>query len=131
MPRKASRRSFPRSLALAATLGVAGTTLTVLPGCIASGHSTTRSEGRFIGQDTLRKIEPGVTTREWVHAVLGEPTHRNTLSDGAEIWKWSSKKVTSSSGSVFLLFRGSERDVTERTVYVEFDGDIVRRAWKD
>ncbi len=131
MPNSTTRRSLPRTLAIAGALGLAGTTLTVMPGCLASGHSYTQAEGRYIGQDTLRKIEPGVTSREWVYAVLGEPTHKNTLSDGAEIWKWSSKKVTKSSGSVFLLFRGSERDVTERTVYVEFDGDIVKRAWKD
>lgn len=126
---KSRRRA--RRVASAGALGIAGATMLALPGCIVSGSSYVKAEGRHIGLDTLDKIEPGVTTREWVYAVLGEPTDRSTLSDGTDIWKWSSKKVTRSSGSVFLLVHGSNRDVIERTVYVEFDGEIVKRAWKD
>jgi len=128
--RRDSRRPLHRA-ASAGALGVASISLLTLPGCIASGSSYVKSEGRYIGVDTVEKIEPGVTTREWVHAVLGEPTESTKLSDGREIWKWSSKKVTKSSGSVFLLVHGSSRDVIERTVYVEFDGDVVSRAWRD
>lgn len=133
MPRTArpSRPRPIRTLAQAGVIGLAGLSLVAMPGCLASGHSSVRAEGRYIGPDTINKIEPGVTTREWVAAVLGEPTTRTTLTDGSEIWKWSSKKVTRSSGSLFLVFRGSERDVIERTVYVELDGDLVSRVWKD
>jgi len=102
-----------------------------MPGCLVSGSSYVKNEGRYISGDTLEKIVPGETEREWVHAVLGEPTHRTTLSDGREIWKWSSKSVSRSSGAVFLIARGSNYEVVERTVYVEFEGEIVSAAWKD
>jgi outer membrane protein assembly factor BamE (lipoprotein component of BamABCDE complex) len=128
--KKISHRPLRRVVACGA-LGVATIGVMTMPGCIASGSSHVSSEGRYIGHDTLTKIEPGETTKEWVLAVLGTPTNQTTLDDGTQIWKWSSKKVTKSKGSVFLLVRGSSRDVTERTVYVEFEDEIVKRAWKD
>lgn len=124
-------RPAPHRLAIASIVGLAGVSLTALPGCIASGSSYTKAEGRYISNDTISRIEPGVTQRDWVLAVLGDPTSKSTLSDGREIWKWSSKTVSKSSGSVFLLVHGSNREVTERTVYVELEGDTVLSAWKD
>jgi len=124
-----SRRQINRPAV--AALGVITLSTLAIPGCIASGSSYVKAEGRYISNDTVNMITPGETTREWVHAVLGEPSSQSTLSDGTEIWKWSSKRITKSSGSVFLLVHGSNRDVTERTVYVEFEGDLVARAWRD
>ncbi len=103
-----------------------------LTGCIASGSSRTTTSGRFIGSETLSKIHPGVTTREWVKAVLGQPTSSASLSDGVtEVWKWEYNETKSESGSVFLIAHGSSRSTSQRTVYVEFEGDLVMSAWRD
>ncbi|TVQ30394.1 MAG: hypothetical protein EA376_13090 [Phycisphaeraceae bacterium] len=104
--------------------------LLMTSGCIRS-RSNVQTQGRYIGDQTVARIEPGKTTREWVLAVMEEPTSKSRLESGVEIWKWSYQRVKTSSGSVLFLVAGSGRDETIRNVYVEFEGDIVRQVWRD
>lgn len=101
-----------------------------LPACV-SGDSKSVSTGRYIGDQTLSRIEPGKTDKAWVIAVLGEPTFKSTLPSGVELWKWEFSRVTTSSGSVFFVVSGKNREETIRTVYVEFERDMVRQCWRD
>jgi len=127
-----TRTGLARSVALAATIALGVSAAVASTGCLASGSSRSTVSGRFIGEDTVSKIEPGVTTREWVRAVLGEPTSAATLTDGrTEVWKWEFSETRASRGAVFLLFRSSTNRTTQRTVYVEFEDGVVRRAWSD
>lgn len=127
-----NRLGLGRRAALAASLALGLSAAVASTGCLASGSSRSTSSGRFIGDDTVSKIEPGVTTREWIRAVLGEPSSAATLSDGrTEVWKWEFSETKASRGAVFLLFRSSTNRTTQRTVYVEFEEGVVRRAWSD
>jgi outer membrane protein assembly factor BamE (lipoprotein component of BamABCDE complex) len=104
----------------------------VLSGCIVSGSRKIKTEGRYIGDQTLSMVEPGTTDRAWVLAVLGEPSRKSPLPDGhTEIWAWDYKRVKHADTSVLIVFDGNKRTETSQSVYVEFDGDIVRRAWRD
>jgi len=118
----------PLLLAVALLMAVSAT---FLAGCLASGKSMEFSEGRYIGDQTIAKIVPGETSKEWVLAVLDEPTSRHALSSGVELWKWEYRKVETSRGSVLLIVRGKSREETIRSVYVEFQDDIVKRVWRD
>ncbi len=120
--------STPRLLLAFLLAALAVFTLT---GCLASGRSVEFSEGRYIGDQTIAKIVPGETTKEWVRAVLDEPTAKHSLSTGVELWKWDYRKVETSRGSVLLLLRGKSREETIRSVYVEFEDDVVNRVWRD
>ncbi len=123
-----TRRLFSRRAQLAA--GAACFAIT-LGGCIASGSSKTYSSGRYIGDQTIARVEPGKTDKQWVMAVFGEPTSRTPLSTGVEIWKWEYTKVTTSSGSVLFIVSGKNRDETIRNVYIEFESDVVTQIWRD
>jgi len=113
------------------TACAAGLVLTAgLAGCV-SGKSNVQSSGRYIGDQTIDRIEPGKTNRAWVRAVLGEPTTREVLPDGVEIWKWEYTRVTTSSGSVFFVVSGKSREESARMVYVVLEGDTVKDVWKD
>ncbi len=106
----------------------------ILPmtGCLVSGSSKSSYEGEYFGSRTVAQIKAGKTTKEWVLATLGEPTHRSTLSDGSELWRWSYEKKESSSGYVFLFAGGSSHSETRKTAFVQFDTDgIVTKAWQD
>jgi len=110
--------------------GLLASMLIMTSGCVRS-RSSIQTTGRYIGDQTVARIEPGKTTREWVLAVMDEPTSKSRLENGVEIWKWSYQRVKTSSGSVLFLVAGSGRDETIRNVYVEFEGDIVRQVWRD
>lgn len=117
-----------RMLLLPATLVM----LLALGGCISSG-SISEFDGPNIGDRTLAEVEPGVTTRAWILAVLGEPTERAVVAgeDGdAEIWKWVRRKLTTTRGSAFVVSSRS-RSEEVRTVYVELKDGVVTRAWRD
>lgn len=114
--------------ALAAVLA---TSLAVLPGCLVSGSSSTKVRGEYIGPATFNEIEPGVTTVDWVRAVMGEPTSRACLADGSEIWKWSYERRHSSRGGVFLLVGGSSKEETKGATFVQIKDGVVTKAWRD
>ncbi|MBL0922522.1 MAG: hypothetical protein IBJ10_10395 [Phycisphaerales bacterium] len=118
----------PRAVAACAGVLV----LATLAGCLASGNSSTTVSGRYVGPETISRIEPGVTTREWVQATLGEPTSRTALSDGrTEVWRWEHRSVSSSRATALLLVRGSNRHERVGAAIVEIVDGVVTRAWID
>lgn len=112
-------------------LGAAAAAMATLPACIVSSSNKVRSSGRYIGDQTIARIEPNKTDRKWILAVLGEPTSKSALDDGVELWKWEYMRVKTSSGSVLFVAAGNDREETIRNVYVEFKGDIVSQVWRD
>jgi hypothetical protein len=114
-----------------AIAAVLAASLAVLPGCLVSGSSNTKVTGEYIGPSTFNEIEPGVTKLDWVQAVMGEPTSRACLDDGTEIWKWSYYRKHSSSGGVFLLVGGSNKEETVGATYVQMRDGVVIKAWRD
>jgi len=120
-------RAMTRSAALA--LLICG--IVALPGCVVRGSSETRTTGQFIGDQTISRVEPGETSKDWVLAVFGEPTSRTPLGEGVEIWKWEYRRVQTSSGSVLFVFDSDNRSEQARNVYVEFEGDVVDAIWRD
>lgn len=123
-----SRSKLSRGL-LAAGLGLS---MVFVPGCLVSGTRQVRTEGRFVGAETLSMIEPGVTDAAWVRAVLGEPTGVHTLpGDGREVWIWEYTKTRRAQTEVLVVFDGSKSTVTQQRVFVEFADGVVTRAWRE
>lgn len=117
-----------RSAALFLVVGASS----LLTGCIVDGSRHEQIEGHYIGNDSLSMIEPGITTKSWVLATFGEPTRKSSVDElGSEVWSWEYKKIRRAKTQVIVVFEGDKRTETHQTVFVEFDGDIVRRAWMD
>lgn len=117
-----------QTLAVAALLA----STAFLSGCLFNGSNSVRMEGRYIGDSTLAQIKPGQTDKTWILASLGEPTRKSSLTDqNNEVWVWDYRKIKHSNTEIFLIFDGDKRTEISQHVYVEFDGDLVSRAWSD
>jgi outer membrane protein assembly factor BamE (lipoprotein component of BamABCDE complex) len=101
-----------------------------LSGCLVGGSSSVHREGSYISEDTLRQVEPGKTSESWVLATLGKPTEKSEIANGYELWKYSYKETKDSNGYVFLLFGGSDQQVTGGKVFVELKNGVVTKCWR-
>jgi hypothetical protein len=66
----------------------------LLSGCLVNSSTRTEYSRRHISCETVKQIEPGKSKSDFVLAVLGDPTSKNKLDDGSEVWKWEHKKST-------------------------------------
>ncbi len=104
----------------------------VLTGCISSRSDVRYGDkGPAVGSDTLRQIEVGSTSKEWLLGTLGEPTSETQTPEGTEILKYVyTKKVDSDLNAFLVLSFDDQRE--ERTVlYFELTNGIVTRYWKE
>lgn len=102
----------------------------LLPACIINANSHTTRSGKYISAETVQRIEPG-KGQDYVFALLGDPSSKQVLGDGTEIWKWTYRERKTSSGAVFLIVDSDQTTETERATYVEFQGGQVVRSWQD
>jgi outer membrane protein assembly factor BamE (lipoprotein component of BamABCDE complex) len=121
--------SFPRALLSRAPAAFALCALG-LCGCVINTGSHSETSGRYIGEQTFEQVSPG-KSKEFVLAVLGEPTTKTPLSDGSEIWKWLYRQKKKSSGSVLFVFNGDSSTETQSATFVMFKDDVVTQAWRD
>ena len=90
----------PTSVAARTLCSLAFLAALSLSGCLISRHSHESVSGTEVSEQTFNRIEPGVTTRQWIIGTLGEPTLKTPLEDGSELWKWQYAKTKSSSGAL-------------------------------
>ena len=85
-----------------------------------------------VENETLKQVECGQTTRDWVVETFGEPSEQILNDDGSEILKY---KCVRKKDNKFVMFPppiviNDEKDV-EHTVAFEVRDGIVRRYWKE
>jgi outer membrane protein assembly factor BamE (lipoprotein component of BamABCDE complex) len=98
--------------------------------CVINTGTHSEASGRYIGEQTFEQVSPG-KSKEFVLAVLGEPSTKTPLSDGTEIWKWVYHQKKKQSGSVLFVFNGDSSTETESQTFVQFKNDVVNQAWRD
>ena len=101
----------------------------LVAGCIVC---QTDEQYTGIENDTLKQVECGQTTRDWVVETFGEPSEQILTDDGGEILKY---KCVRKKDNKFVMFPppiviNDEKDV-EHTVAFEVRDGIVRRYWKE
>lgn len=111
-------------LALAAFLFTAA-------GCLISTSNSVNESGVRVGGSTLRQIELGVTTEQWLVAALGQPTSRSAVRGpgNVEFLCYSHERVKQSRGKLFLLFSGSSSKVDRSRTCFEITDGVVTRYW--
>jgi hypothetical protein len=104
-----------------------------LTGCLITSSKQVKETGTPVSSNTLRQVEPGVTTTDWLLATLGPPTSRNPVDDRAntEILAYSHEVVRTSRGKVFLLFSGSSNTVDSQRTFFEVTDGVVTRFWTE
>jgi outer membrane protein assembly factor BamE (lipoprotein component of BamABCDE complex) len=101
-----------------------------LCGCIINTGSHSAHSGNYVSAQTFEQISPG-KSKDFVLALLGEPTTKTPLSDGSEIWKWKYRQTEKKSGTLLFVFNGDSTTETESQTFVVFKDDVVSQAWRD
>lgn len=100
--------------------------VSTLVGCV-SGSSEYRETGTYVSPATLRQIEPGETTGEWVHAVLGEPTERIETGKDQEIWKYHYSETRNRKGQILFVIGSDSREAASSVFFEIKDGKVVKK----
>lgn len=86
---------------------------------------------RYVGAETLQRIDNGATTQDWIEAVMGQPSFVARLDDGqTQIWKYP-YEYTDRSGERMRLLERDERESATRVVFVQVSGGVVTDWWRD
>jgi outer membrane protein assembly factor BamE (lipoprotein component of BamABCDE complex) len=101
-------------------------------GCLVySNDSRYGDKGKPPTARTLDQVQSGTTTKDWVLATLGEPSHESTTKDGTEVleYQYSRKKDNQFilCPFVFIDDDGEER----QTLYFEIEDGVVTKFWKE
>jgi outer membrane protein assembly factor BamE (lipoprotein component of BamABCDE complex) len=121
---KTPTRVLSTALTIAAILP-----LLTMTGCLISSTSNVTHTGVSVSDASWAQIVPGKSA-DFVTAVLGEPTSKQKLDDGTEIWKWTYTERTDSSGAVFLIFGGTSTQENSHTAFVELKDGVVTNHWR-
>ena len=101
----------------------------LITGCVVC---ETDEQYTGIENDTLKQVECGQTTRDWVVETFGEPSEQILTDDGGEILKYKNKRKKDNKFVMFpppIVIR-DEKDV-EHTVAFEVRDGIIQRYWKE
>jgi len=104
----------------------------LLVGCVAT-RSKVQYTGRErpVGNETLKQIECGQTTKDWLVAALGEPTEQSMTEDGTEILRYKCAIKKDNQFILFpIVFVDDEKEI-EHSVSFEIKDGIVQRYWKE
>ena len=101
----------------------------LLAGCVA-----TKSDVQYSGVENsqLRQIKHGITTKDQLVEIVGEPTEQSMTEDGTEILKY---RCTETRENKFAMFPPpiaiKDKKETEHTLVFKIRDGIVRRHWKE
>lgn len=102
-------------------------------GCLIHHRSYTHqaSPERPIPRHELEKVEPGVTTKEWVLDTFGAPTGERYLKDDVEILLYETRNRTEHEFSLFLIFSSESSEESKEILSFEIKDGVVQRYWFD
>ena len=104
----------------------------IMGGCVSSETDISYgSKGPAVGHETLRQIEVGKTTKDWLLATLGEPSSQNKTPEGMEILRYCYTKKVDREFELFLLLDLDDKKEQNTTLYFELKDGIVTKFWKE
>jgi hypothetical protein len=100
----------------------------LVAGCFTSPQQPTQT-GIRIGDETLKQFEAGVTTEDWLVAVIGPPSSQSALKSipNTKVYRYA---MGQSVGGLGALFSGEASKNTAVVYFIITDG-IVTRFWAD
>ncbi len=101
----------------------------LMAGCVVSD-----SDVRYSGVESsqLRQIKKGVTTKDQLIGIVGEPSEENVTEDGAEILKY---KCTTTKDNQLVIFPPpiviDDKKEMEHTIVFKIRDGVVQRHWRE
>ncbi|GBR69184.1 outer membrane protein assembly factor BamE [Gluconobacter kanchanaburiensis] len=107
---------------LAVTLSLTG--LIALTGCASEGNETLKNE---TGASIDQKIHDGVTTKDQIRALFGDPRESTFTDSGHEQWRYAFTNASSDAANFIPLYGDLHQGThgTEKTLTVIFNGNVV------
>ena len=106
--------------------------ITLASGCaVVSSHHDSYVTGHSVSDETLARVEPGVSTEAWLVATLGEPTEAETVDAHVRILKYASKRITKYDTELLFVFDTSSRSEKSQTVFFEMRDGVLTRYWQE
>jgi hypothetical protein len=99
----------------------------LLVGCVIS-DSDVHYTG--IADESLKQVQCGQTTKNWLVATFGEPTEQRVTDEGNEILSYKCTRKQDNSVVVFPIVIVDDEKETEHTISFELKDGIVQRYWK-
>lgn len=98
-----------------------------LGGCISAQPPS--QTGIRIGDATLEQFKAGVTTEDWLIAVLGEPTSQSEVKSipNTKVFRYTLGEAAGGLGAIF----SGEASKNTATIYFIITEGIVTRFWAD
>ena len=103
-------------------------TVALLAGCASSGNENVRSETM---STVSTKVIKGVTTKDQVKSLYGEPSEVTLTDSGSEVWKYSYSHATAKAVNfvpIIGLFAGGA-DVNKNEVVFIFSKDNIMQNY--
>jgi len=117
-----------KSRQLVLTMIVIGSLLPVA-GCFIWNSDVSYGEkGAPPSGSTLKQVECGKTTRDWLMVTLGEPSEQSTTDAGVELLKYKYSKTQESNVVMPFVIVNDEKK-NEQTVYFQVKEGIVQKYW--
>ena len=82
-----------------------------------------------VGCHTPEKMKGKLDMTTYANLMKGGKEGKE-IEPGHELWKYSYKETKEGDGYVFLIFAGSDKNVTGGNVFVEFKNDVVSKSWR-
>jgi len=121
MEKRKSRRLVLTLIAISSLLPVAG--------CFVWNNDVSYGEkGAPLSGSTLKQIECGKTTRDWLMVTLGKPSEQSTTDAGVELLKYKYSKTQESNVVMPFVIVNDEKK-NEQTVYFQVEDGIVQKYW--
>ena len=111
-------------------LGVAviGSLLSVAGCFIWNSDVRYGDKGAPLSGTTLKQIECGKTTRDWLMVTLGKPSEQSTTDAGVELLKYKYSKTQESNVVMPFVIVNDEKK-NEQTVYFQVKDGVVQKYW--
>jgi len=85
-------------------------------------------KGAPLSSSTLKQVECGKTSRDWLVVTLGEPSEQSTTDTGVELLKYKYSK-TQENNIVMPFVIVNDEKKSEQTVYFEVKDGIIQKYW--
>lgn len=103
----------------------------VLGGCLITASTRRSYDGVVPSDETIKEIEIGKTTVEWLIAVAGKPSSREKVDDHTELLRYEKTATVDKSFFVFLLMQSRVNTSTRETVVFEVVDGVVTKCWAE
>ena len=77
----------------------------------------------------LCRVQPGITTKEWVLDTFGPPTRERHFKDYLDILIYERSERKKNEFSLFLLFKFESAEVKKETLSFEIRDGVVQKYW--